>query len=203
MRQTAHGFFRANAADYKILHFATHGLIDEKRPELSGIVLSRFDETGRKMEEFFRLHDIYGMNLNSDLVVLSACNTGIGKEVKGEGLMSLNNAFLSVGAKTVLASLWKVEDGATLELMKNFYDAMANERLTPSKALQKAQIKMQKSGRYQSPFYWAAFTVQGDFRNVPEISQNSGFWFYLLPLAAVFLLGIYSINRFIRRRNRK
>ena len=192
-----------NAADYKILHFATHGLIDESRPELSGIVLSRFDENGNKSDEFFRLHDIYGMNLNSDLVVLSACNTGIGKEVRGEGLMSLNNAFLSVGAKSVMSSLWKVEDGATLELMKNFYDAMANENLTPSKALQQAQIKMRRNGRYQSPFYWAAFTVQGDFRNVPEISRNYGYWIYLLPLAAVFIFGLFGITRFIQRRTRK
>ena len=192
-----------NTTDYKILHFATHGLIDESRPELSGIVLSRFDENGNKSDEFFRLHDIYGMNLNSDLVVLSACNTGIGKEVRGEGLMSLNNAFLSVGAKSVMSSLWKVEDGATLELMKNFYDAMANENLTPSKALQQAQIKMRRNSRYQSPFYWAAFTVQGDFRNVPEISPNYGYWIYSLPLAAVFFLGIFGIKGFIQRRNRK
>ncbi len=193
----------ANARDYKILHFATHGLIDEKRPELSGIVLSRFDENGQKTDEFFRLHDIYGMNLNSDLVVLSACNTGIGKEVRGEGLMSLNNAFLSVGAKSVMASLWKVEDGATLELMKNFYDAMANEKLTPSKALQKAQIKMQQSERYKSPFYWAAFTVQGDYRNVPDISGGFDGRIYLLPAAVILLLAAFFGYRIIRRRNCK
>ena len=192
-----------NAADYKIIHFATHGLIDESRPELSGIVLSRFDENGQKTDEFFRLQDIYGMNLNSDLVVLSACNTGIGKEVKGEGLMSLNNAFLSVGAKSVMASLWKVEDGATLELMKNFYDAMANEKLTPSKALQKAQIKMWRNSRYQSPFYWAAFTVQGDYRNVPDISRGFDRRIYLLPAAVILLLAAFWGYRFIRRRNCK
>ncbi|MEO6589637.1 MAG: CHAT domain-containing tetratricopeptide repeat protein [Pyrinomonadaceae bacterium] len=191
----------ANVADYKILHFATHGLIDENRPELSGIVLSRFDESGKKLDEFFRLHDIYGMNLNSDLVVLSACNTAIGKEVRGEGLMSLNNAFLSVGAKSVMASLWKVEDGATLELMKNFYDAMANEKVTPSKALQKAQIKMWQSKRYQSPFYWAAFTVQGDFKNVPDVSRGFGGWIYFLSFGIVLCLAAFSGYRIIRRRN--
>ncbi len=190
-----------NAADYKILHFATHGLIDEKRPELSGIVLSRFDENGQKLEEFFRLHDIYGMNLNSDLVVLSACNTGIGKEVKGEGLMSLNNAFLSVGAKSVMASLWKVEDQATLELMKDFYGAMVNEKLTPSKALRKAQIKMLRDGRYRSPFYWAAFTVHGDFKNVPEVSRGFGWWSYFLPFGLILGLGFVLSFRFIRQRN--
>lgn len=192
----------ANVSDYRILHFATHGIIDENRPELSGIVLSRFDENGRKRDEFFRLHDIYGMNLNSDLVVLSACSTGVGKEVKGEGLMSLNNAFLSVGAKTVLSSLWKVEDGATLELMKNFYEAMAHEHLTPSKALQKAQIKMIRGERYKSPFYWAAFTVQGDFKNVPQISGGVAVWKYFLPMPVVLFFGAFWGFRVIRRRNR-
>jgi CHAT domain-containing protein len=191
-----------NAADYKILHFATHGLIDESRPELSGIILSRFDENGQQLDEFFRLHDIYGMNLKSDLVVLSACNTGIGKQVRGEGLMSLNNAFLSVGAKSVMSSLWKVEDGATLELMKNFYEAMANERLSPSKALQKAQIKMQKSNRYNSPFYWAAFTVQGDYKNVPDVSSGFGIRLYFLLFGIVFSLAAFFGYRFIRRQNR-
>ena len=162
----------ARTADYRILHFATHGLIDEERPELSGIVMSRFAENGQKLDEFVRLHDIYGMNLSANLVVLSACETGIGKEVRGEGLMSLNNAFLQVGAKTVMSSLWKVEDKATLELMKNFYQSLANENTTPSKALQQAQIKMWESGRYKSPFYWAAFTVQGDFRRAPDFSRD-------------------------------
>lgn len=192
-----------NAAEYKILHFATHGLIDENRSELSGIVLSRFDESGNKLDEFFRLHDIYAMNLNSDLVVLSACGTATGKEIRGEGLMSLNNAFLSVGAKTVMASLWKVEDQATLELMKDFYAAMANENLTPSQALRKAQIKMWRSDRYRSPFYWAAFTMQGDYRNVPDIAKSSGVWKYFLPVSLILCLGAYFGIRIIRRRNHK
>jgi CHAT domain-containing protein len=181
--------------DYKILHFATHGLTDEKRPELSGIVLSRFDEKGRKLDEFFRIHDIYGLNLNADLVVLSACETGVGKEIRGEGLMSLNNAFLQTGAKSVMASLWKVEDGATLELMKNFYGAIADERLTPSEALRRAQLKLREIPRYKSPFYWAAFTVQGDFRNVPKISGGGGFWIYFLPFIPLTLGGGYFYRR--------
>lgn len=181
--------------EYKILHFATHGYVNEEHPELSGIVLSRFDENGRKLNEFFRIQDIYALNLNADLVVLSACETGIGKEVKGEGLMSLNNAFLQTGAKTVVASLWKVEDGATLELMKNFYGAMANENLTPSEALRRAQIKLRGNPQYKSPFYWAAFTVQGDFRNIPKISGGFGWWVYLLPIIPLALIGIYLYRR--------
>jgi CHAT domain-containing protein len=186
--------------DYKILHFATHGLTDEQRPELSGIVLSRFDEQGQKLNEFFRIQDIYGLNLNADLVVLSACATGVGKQLKGEGLMSLNNAFLQTGSKSVLASLWKVEDGATLELMKNFYGALADERLTPSEALRRAQIKLRENPHYKSPFYWAAFTVQGDFRSVPQISGGYGSWIYVLPILPLPLIGFYLYRRKIRMR---
>jgi CHAT domain-containing protein len=181
--------------EFKILHFATHGYVNEEHPELSGIVLSRFDENGRKLNEFFRIQDIYALNLNADLVVLSACETGIGKQIKGEGLMSLNNAFLQTGAKTVVASLWKVEDGATLELMKNFYGTMADENLTPSQALRRAQIKLRENPNYKSPFYWAAFTVHGDFRNVPKVSSGFGFWVYLLPVAALALIGVYFYRR--------
>ena len=183
------------AEDYKILHFATHGFTDEQRPELSGIILSRFDEQGQKLDESFRIHDIYGLNLNADLVVLSACETGIGKEVKGEGLMSLNNAFLQTGAKSVMASLWKVEDGATLDLMKNFYGAMAGANLTPSQALRQAQIKLRRNPQYQSPFYWAAFTVQGDFRNVPKITRSSINPFYFLTIPILIFLGFYLFRK--------
>ncbi len=190
----------ANAADYKILHFATHGLINEERPELSGIVLSRFDENGRKLNEFVRLQDIYGLDLNSDLVVLSACETGIGKEVRGEGLMSLNNAFLQVGAKTVMSSLWKVEDTATLELMKNFYESLAGGNVTPSKALQTAQIKLRQNKQFQSPFYWAAFTIQGDFRRAPNISADFPFsTFFAILIPALFLAAAFW---YFRRRGK-
>jgi CHAT domain-containing protein len=176
---------------YRIIHFATHGIVDENRPALSGIVLSAFDREGRPLEQIVRLHDIYGMNLNADLVVLSACSTGIGKEVKSEGLMSLNNAFLSVGARTVASSLWKVEDGAALELMKNFYEAMTREKLAPSKAMQTAQIKMRENARYRSPFYWAAFTVQGDYRNAPGLSDG-GAGARWLSGRSVFRGAVYS-----------
>ncbi len=201
---TREQFLKANVSDYKILHFATHGLIDETRPELSGIIFSRFSEKRENLDEFVRLQDIYGLNLNADLVVLSACETGVGKEVKGEGLLSLNNAFLQVGAKTVLSSLWKVEDAATVELMKNFYQIIAEEKTTSSKALQKAQKKLWESGRYKSPFYWAAFTMQGDFRRVPEISSSRG-WSYtplfLILIPVIFSVGIFAF--FKRRKGKK
>jgi CHAT domain-containing protein len=186
-------FLKAPLADYKIVHLATHGLIDEARPELSGIVFSRFDEAGEKINEFVRLQDIYALNLSADLVVLSACSTGIGKEVKGEGLMSLNNAFLQTGAESVISSFWKVDDYAAVDLMKNFYAALANEKITPSQALRQAQIKMRQNPRYSSPFYWASFNIQGNYRQTPNLlSTGSGnsiyLWIFLLP---ILLSGIY------------
>ena len=192
---TRENLLNLKAGDYKIIHFATHGLTDETRPELSGIVLSRFDEKGRRLNELIRIQDIYGLNLNADLVVLSACETGIGKELRGEGLLSLNNAFLQTGAKSVMASLWKVEDGATLELMKNFYGALIDEELTPSESLRRAQIKLRANPRYKSPFYWAAFTVQGDFRNAPKMAESPRFWGYLLLLLPLSLIGFYLFRR--------
>lgn len=193
---------KTNTENYKIIHFATHGKTDEKHPELSGIILSRFDEKGQKLNEFIRIHDIYGLKLNTDLVVLSACETGVGKEVKGEGLMSLNNAFLQSGSKTVMASLWKVEDNATQELMKNFYRGMVDEKLTPSQSLRQAQIELRKNSQFKSPFYWAAFTVQGDFRNVPKISKSFGNQMYLFSLIPIIMVGFYLFRKrkiFLRR----
>jgi len=185
-------------ANYKIIHFATHALTDENRPELSGVVLSRYDQDGRPQNEFVRLNDIYGMNLKADLVVLSACETGAGKEVKGEGLISLNNAFLQVGAKSVLATVWKAEDGASQTLMKEFYSGIA-AGMTPSKALQQAQVKLWKMPQYKSPFFWAAFTLHGDPLARPQVSRAFDRRFYLAGLAPLALLAVYIGWR--RRKN--
>jgi len=178
-------------SDYKIIHFATHAFTDEQRPELSGIVLSRYDERGRPEDEFVRLNDIYGFKLNADLVVLSACETAKGKEVKGEGLISLNNAFLQAGVRSVLATTWKVEDGASLQIMKEFYRGMAGDALTPSQALRKAQIKLWNNPQYRSPFYWAAFTLQGDPNVRPEIAPPRGNRIYIIVTALLAFLAIY------------
>jgi CHAT domain-containing protein len=191
----------AEVSNYKIIHFATHGLVNEERSELSGIVLSGFDETGNKINQLVRLQDIYGLNLSSDLVVLSACNTSIGKEIKGEGLMSLNNAFLQSGAKSVISSFWKVDDYATLELMKNFYAGVVDETNTPSEALRQAQLKMMQNPRYSSPFYWASFNFQGNYRQTPPfLVTSSGSLIYLLiPLLPIFLIAIYGWYKFSRK----
>jgi CHAT domain-containing protein len=153
--------FSPELATYRILHFATHGIINSERPELSGIVLSLFDSEGRSQDGFVRLHEIYNLRLAADLVVLSACSTGLGKDVRGEGMIGLTKGFMSAGASGVIASLWKVDDDATAELMKNFYEGMFQKGLRPATALREAQLAMSKQKRWQSPYYWAGFVIQG------------------------------------------
>lgn len=150
-------------ADYQILHFATHGLLDTSRPELSGLVFSLYDKTGKTQDGFLRLNQIYNLNLNSDLVVLSACQTALGKDVRGEGLIGLTRGFMYAGANRVVASLWKVDDAATAEFMKLFYRNLLQKKLAPSAALSAAQNEMKQIPRYKSPYFWAAFSIQGDW----------------------------------------
>ena len=149
-------------AQYQIIHFATHGLVDPIAPELSGVVLSLYDQKGNPSDGFLRLHDIFNLNLPAELVVLSACETGLGENVKGEGLVGLTRGFMYAGARRVVVSLWSVNDAATSELMGEFYQKMLQGGQNPITALRAAQLEMWNAGR--SPYYWAAFTVQGDWQ---------------------------------------
>ena len=150
---------------FRIIHFATHGLLNPRHPELSGIVLSMVDERGRPQDGFLMLNDIYDLNIPVDLVVLSACQTGIGKEVRGEGLVALPRGFLLAGATRIIASLWRVDDEATAELMKRFYGHMLNETMPAISALRQAQIDMiSKGDEWRAPYYWAGFVLQGEWR---------------------------------------
>ncbi|MBZ5523016.1 MAG: CHAT domain-containing protein [Acidobacteriia bacterium] len=151
-------------ADYRIVHFATHGLLDSQHPELSGLVFSLVDRSGKPQEGFLTLQDIYNLNLPAELVVLSGCETGLGKEISGEGLIGLTRGFMYAGARRVVASLWKVSDEATAQLMAEFYRAMEKDGLPPAAALRAAQVKMSKQKRWRSPYYWAAFQIQGEWR---------------------------------------
>jgi len=152
-------------SQYRLVHFATHGLLNNKHPELSGIVLSLVDEQGQPQDGFLRLHEIYNLNLPADLIVLSACQTALGKEIKGEGLIGLTRGFMYAGAARVVASLWNVQDKATAELMKRFYEKMlGREKLPPAAALRAAQIEMAKTKLWRAPYYWAGFVLQGEWR---------------------------------------
>ncbi len=152
-------------AQYRVIHFATHGLLDLQHPELSGLVLSLYDEEGRPVDGFLRLNEIYNLRLPAELVVLSACDSGRGKLLRGEGVLGLTRGFLYAGVKRLAVSLWSVNDASTAELMARFYGLMLRRRhQRPSAALRLAQLSMRSDARWGDPYYWAAFTVQGEWR---------------------------------------
>lgn len=155
---------QSELAQYRFLHFATHGLFDETHPELSGLLLSQVNRAGQSLNGYFTTLDAFQLKLSAELVVLSGCQTALGKEVKGEGLLGLTRGFMYAGARRVMASLWQVNDAATAELMQQFYQGMLGaKKLSPAAALRAAQISMRQTPRWQSPYYWAAFTLQGEW----------------------------------------
>lgn len=164
--------FQANRAtvlntdlgQYRYVHFATHGVMDSERPGLSSLVLSLVDAQGKPQNGFLRANDIYNLKLPAELVVLSACQTGLGKEIKGEGLVGLTRGFMYAGAARVVVSLWSVNDQATSDLMTKFYEKMLKQGERPAAALRAAQVEMWRQKQWQSPFYWAAFTLQGEWK---------------------------------------
>jgi CHAT domain-containing protein len=152
----------ADLSRYRIVHFATHALVNSSRPYLSGLLLSLVDERGRSQDGFLSLSQIYNLNLPVDLVVLSACQTAMGKQVKGEGIIGLTRGFMYSGAPRVMASLWKVDDAATAEMVKLFYRGLLKSKLSPAAALRAAQFEMSKHKLWNSPYYWAGFVLQGE-----------------------------------------
>ncbi|MEP7270540.1 MAG: CHAT domain-containing protein [Acidobacteriota bacterium] len=150
---------------YRIIHFATHGFLNSLNPELSGLVLSLYDEKGASQNGLVLVPDIFNLKLDAaELVVLSACQTGLGKEVRGEGLVGLTRGFMYAGAPRVVVSLWNVSDRATSELMQRFYQGMLEKKLSPSAALRTAQVELRKNNVWKAPYYWAAFGLQGEVR---------------------------------------
>ena len=187
--------------EYRFVHFATHGFLNAEYPELSGVVLSMFDAQGQPQQGFLRLHDIYNLKLPVDLVVLSACNTGLGKDVKGEGLIGLTRGFMHAGAASVVASLWKVDDEATAELMRYFYQFMFTDGLAPAAALRQAQLKMLQQKRWESPYYWSGFIIQGRYTSYDKTNYFSRRWSALwVGVAAVFSISVFFVLK--RRRKR-
>jgi CHAT domain-containing protein/Tfp pilus assembly protein PilF len=154
----------ADLARARIVHFATHGVLDNEDPGLSGVMLSMFDAQGRPLDGFLRLRDIYTLRLPADLVVLSACSTALGRPVKGEGLVGVVRGFMYAGAQRVVASLWKVDDDATRELMSRFYVEMLQHQRSPASALRQAQLAVRQQDAWRSPFYWAGFVLQGEWQ---------------------------------------
>jgi CHAT domain-containing protein/tetratricopeptide (TPR) repeat protein len=155
---------------YRILHIATHGLLNAERPQFTGLVLSLI---GNKSEDgFLRTDEVFNLRLGSPLVMLSACETGLGKEKRGEGVMGLTRAFMYAGAPTVGVSLWSVADRSTADLMTDFYKRLlvsttgsaSPTGMSASSAMRDAQLAMIAGKRYSAPFYWAPFVLVGDWR---------------------------------------
>jgi CHAT domain-containing protein len=131
---------------------------------LSALVLSQFDARGNPQDGYLRLSDIYNLKLGADLVVLSACDTALGREVRGEGLIGLTQGFLAAGARSLVASLWQVPDRATAELMTKFYGFMLNDGMRPAEALREAQLWSAAQPRFRHPYFWGGFVLVGDWR---------------------------------------
>ncbi len=146
---------------YRNVLFATHGFINSSNPQLSGLVLSLVDSQGKSQDGFLRLHDIFNLQLNADLVVLSACQTGLGEDIRGEGLVGLTRGFMYAGTRRVITSLWNVDDAKTAQLMTSFFQKTLKEQKTPSAALRAAQLQLWQTN--PDPRYWAAFTLQGEW----------------------------------------
>jgi CHAT domain-containing protein len=149
---------------YRHLHFATHGLLDSERPGLSALALSLVDESGQPQDGFLRANDIYNLKLPAELVVLSGCQTGLGKAVKGEGLVGLTRGFMYSGASRVVVSLWNVNDQATSDLMARFYRRILKENQRPAAALRMAQVEMWRQRQWRAPYYWSTFVLQGEWK---------------------------------------
>lgn len=148
---------------YQIVHFATHGLVNTERPELSGIAFTMIKPDGTPIDGFLQLHDLLNLKLSAELSVLSACDTGLGKDVRGEGLIGLTRALMYAGSRSVVASLWKVDDRATAVLMGHFYKAMLQDGLPRAAALRYAKEQLRKDPAWSAPFFWAGFVLQGEY----------------------------------------
>lgn len=152
-----------DVSNYRVVHIATHGLLDAERPQFTGVVLSL---VGNKMGDgFLRTDEIFNLKMGNSLVMLSACETGLGKEKRGEGVIGLTRAFMYAGAPTVGVSLWSVADKSTADLMTDFYKRLLGPSASsPSVALRDAQLGMINGKKYSAPFYWAPFVLIGEWK---------------------------------------
>jgi CHAT domain-containing protein/tetratricopeptide (TPR) repeat protein len=190
-----------DVGQYQILHFATHGFLDSDHPELSGIVLSSVDQNGNTTNGLMPLHDIYSLDLSAELTVLSACQTALGKDIKGEGLIGLTHSFMSAGSNAVVASLWKVDDEATALLMSDFYKSMLQQDMPPSAALRAAKLKLMKERQWRAPYYWAGFVLQGEYTNHIVVARHP--WLRTGLVLLVLLILVVAAPLVIKKRKRE
>ncbi len=197
---TRDSLLKTDLAQYAMLHLATHGIFDPDRPEDSGLLLSTTNRDGQKIDGFLGLEDIYELRAPVSLVVLSACETALGRDVQGEGLIGVTRGFMYAGATSVLASLWKVDDAATAELMKLFYTNMLRHGMTPGEALRAAQNSIRKDPNWHSPYYWAAFTLQGEYRQVIKPAPRTAIVGLRWIVAGVVVFAMVAVLAWYRRR---
>ncbi|MBI4906014.1 MAG: CHAT domain-containing protein [Acidobacteria bacterium] len=155
---------RTDLTRYGILHLATHGILNSEYPELSSLALSMVNERGELQNGLVAMHELFNLRLNAGLVVLSACHSALGKDIQGEGLLALTRAFLYAGSPRVVATLWQAPDRATSQLMQDFYRALITKGQRPAAALREAQLASLRSGKWSAPWFWAGFTLQGEWR---------------------------------------
>jgi CHAT domain-containing protein len=190
--------YQTDLSAVSILHFATHGLLDESKPERSGLVLTSSSPSD---DGILQMREVYGLKLRDALVTLSACETALGANVRGEGIIGLSRAFFYAGAGAVVASLWPVDDRSTSEFMIEFYQALSQGQ-TAAAALRQAKLHFLKgSGRFQAPYYWAAFIVEGngDWHRAPLPRAKARLIVYVIPMAVALMFGIIVWRRMARR----
>jgi CHAT domain-containing protein len=190
----------SHIGDYQIVHFATHGFLDSEHPELSGIVLTMVDPKGVRQNGLLPLHDIYSLDLSAELTVLSACQTALGKDISGEGLVGLTHSFISAGSKSVVASLWKVDDRATSNLMTGFYESLLQQGMSTGAALRAAKLKTMKEKQWRAPYFWAGFVLQGEYTNHIAVEAN---WWSHPGWVLIASLVLVSPGLIILRRRRR
>ena len=185
--------FKENSSDAKVLHFAMHAFVDDNNPMNSKLVFYQGNDT----IEDGQLHtfELYNMKLNANLAVLSACNTGYGKLVNGEGIMSLARGFMYAGVPSVIMSHWRVDDESTNTLMKNFYQNLS-EGMQKSEALRQAKLKYLEgaSPNKQHPFFWGAFVALGDDSPIVDRSISSWLYYGLVVTLLITMVLIYFVR---------
>jgi CHAT domain-containing protein/Tfp pilus assembly protein PilF len=183
---------RENLSDYRIIHFATHALIDDKKPARSAIILSL--DQNPKEDGFLQVREVFNLKLNADLVTLSACETGLGQLIRGEGIEGLNRAFFYAGASSVMLSLWAINDQASYQLLERFYFHLRSAQPILG-ALRQAKLEMIESGVLSHPYYWGSFIVTGETDKVIFPRKMNKWILVTASLCAGLALLILIINR--------
>lgn len=177
--------FVVNSPEFNIVHLATHASANDEYPDYSYLAFT--DKTEKETDNVLYIKDLYNLKLPADMVVLSACQTGIGKLQKGQGMMSLSKGFYYAGAKSLVNTLWKINDKSTVKLMEYFYEGLSQGR-SKSEALREAKLKYLEStddDLLKHPYYWAAFVVSGDIEPISNPVSN---WWWMLIGLGIFLL---------------